>query len=835
MGMTAGDPESPVPQSNVKSAFAQLFRDKITEFDENADKNDKHTKLIQELQHYAQELDSWVQNWHDQRLWSVNLAPELVEHDEAHAQSVERLAKEIVAPYWKPEEHSDSVFTPRELVWLSVAAWLHDWGHCGGILEADANSHMHWISHSIEVRRLHGLLSQSWLKVYWKSIHGIERDDIAIPAGVLCGHHQGWTSSGNRPPTCTEKKNDYKSRDSVAWSPTKVKYEDLMAKYAFTPKSLSEDWLNHVRRVDGDGDYARFRKLLEILRVADAADLGQHRTPRTDKARTAQLRTCIIRELLSKPGTVSKSSRAENSASQIRLLCNAICTSGDDNLNDTIESWQKAFESTKAKLPEEIDAYLDFIKDQEQHMDVHRRIERAGVRFSQGKSGGKLEVHVKPSKAGNTGHQKIKKTIRRFLSREFQLFDPEGTQLKDYFPVSNNSAEFDNDPYDLDIMVWVNEGDELDETMQTRQQSGQASSQSNKQPQSLQKSDTAVALRDQGENLVSSWWESEECRLLVLGCVARELEKRNTDSLLTTHVGDLIHKACESDGVNSEAVDIDLRWNVRPWPSNKGTKQRLGEFLHRLHPDIEDNHSSLSIKWSGYRSWLDNARGKDDSFDDSAEKWWYSEEGKRVILGCVAEVLQQSGKMSAATSRLGAPIRQAVVDAGKSREWIDATCPYSGKGKRLGEFLRQLDESIVERRAKASQGDNATLPGHPYIVWRSYGDLVLSESDKEAQGWWYSEDATTRVPRWVAKAISNVGKEDEIDMKKLGWLLRDEVERLDEGTNFEARWKMRPWGSEPTRRVQMGDYLESYEVGIEWDSANDAVRWPNYLEHLSNV
>ena len=429
--------------NHPNSAFADLFQKRADELEDRA--------LAEELKNYATKLQSWVDTWHKNQLWSVNLAPELVAHDEHHAESVDRLASQIVAPYWNPDDPTD--FSPLELVWLSMACWLHDWGHCGGILEGKGDE-FHWISHSIQVRRLHGLLSRGWLRVEWNNLHGIEEDIFADPAGVLCAHHQGWTSGGEEPHRGADNNDAAGSLpgndDTMYWSRETEELGSLLRKLNIKVHSLYDDWTSHVcpHVPDVSQDhYPRFRTLLAILRVADAADLGRHRVPTNDKTRHAQLRACMLREILTAPRDKDKSGNIRNHLAEgISVFLS------DDNLNRNLDLFERWYDKLQKResgtIPGHITDYFQYIKKQRDHIDIHRRIAERGVSFR--RDGTYLCVDITPSHADQPGHErvpeeKIESDMMKFLARELESYRPDSPDrqfpLATYLP--GNPAKID--------------------------------------------------------------------------------------------------------------------------------------------------------------------------------------------------------------------------------------------------------------------------------------------------------------------------------------------------------------------------------------------------------
>ena len=197
---------------------------------------------------HADALSSAVDRWQQQRMWSFNNAPEMVLHDASHSQAVDRhIADLAVGLLGNPTGE----LSPEELYAMGVAAWLHDLGHAG--YRRPGSTH---VSFPQDVRDLHGLMSGQYLYKAWEGpLFGTEHRmsyETRDLTRVLAQHHQGWTSSDGRPPdpeTSRAKKADY---------------------YGFAAEPLIGD---------EESDPRRKQMLVALFRIADAADVGCHRTP----------------------------------------------------------------------------------------------------------------------------------------------------------------------------------------------------------------------------------------------------------------------------------------------------------------------------------------------------------------------------------------------------------------------------------------------------------------------------------------------------------------------------------------------------------------------------
>jgi hypothetical protein len=198
----------------------------------------------------ASRLVALAEHWVSQRLWSLNRVPELVLHDDRHVENVDRLAIQLAGPVFERQCRIKHAHGPaiEDLATLSMAAWLHDWGQIGCRLRDRV------VRDPLDVRDLHGPITQELIcDSRLRPLHHLEREE-GQQVGLLCGHHQGWTSIGNDVP------------DGRA----AVTYEDY---FGTEPPSFKDD------PCLGGWEIDRAQMLTGLLRVADAADVGQHRIP----------------------------------------------------------------------------------------------------------------------------------------------------------------------------------------------------------------------------------------------------------------------------------------------------------------------------------------------------------------------------------------------------------------------------------------------------------------------------------------------------------------------------------------------------------------------------
>ena len=202
----------------------------------------------------AGRLSVLIEHWTRQQLWRVNLANEMVLHNEVHSQVVDRhVASLAEAVGLRPGE-----FEAEDLYHLALAAWLHDWGHAAG------GTHSVGPVRPRDVRKFHGLLTRRRLQSSLHfDHHGLSQRERAW-VGLLSAHHQGWTS-------CDAK--DVASAETL----------DDCVKFGLVCESFDRDfWALDFENRSRDGEPIPFETaqlMLSILRVADGADLGQHRVP----------------------------------------------------------------------------------------------------------------------------------------------------------------------------------------------------------------------------------------------------------------------------------------------------------------------------------------------------------------------------------------------------------------------------------------------------------------------------------------------------------------------------------------------------------------------------
>lgn len=213
----------------------------------------------------ADELRRLIDRWVRHRVWSINYVPEMVLHDEAHSVAVDRNVASLGEPLL-----NEGRIDERDLLVLALCAWLHDWGH------ASAQVEMEFPTDPIDVRNFHGLLTAEKLKNEAMR-HGVERS-LASEVALYCGHHQGWTSAGERAPTTLPERSKLGTLRTAVWDGRGPRPSGLLAlafDLEFDTAFPRGKWTDDERRVRLEKAHLK----LALLRLADAADVGAHRVP----------------------------------------------------------------------------------------------------------------------------------------------------------------------------------------------------------------------------------------------------------------------------------------------------------------------------------------------------------------------------------------------------------------------------------------------------------------------------------------------------------------------------------------------------------------------------
>jgi|GEM_PF-4854280 len=223
----------------------------------------------------ADELRRLIDHWVRHRIWSVNYVREMVLHDEAHSAAVDRNVASICGTLLAAKA---PVIKEWDVFVLALCAWLHDWGHASARVRGIPTDPM-------EVRNYHGYLTSLRLDQE-PGQHGISDRVIAEGARVtgqeqlkdevalLCSHHQGWTSCGSLPGVDVFEPLPNFSVIGGGRGFGKRKKE------AGVDVTFRKDYKRRLPRGATYGrDYDHVRRLLAILRLADASDVGAHRVP----------------------------------------------------------------------------------------------------------------------------------------------------------------------------------------------------------------------------------------------------------------------------------------------------------------------------------------------------------------------------------------------------------------------------------------------------------------------------------------------------------------------------------------------------------------------------
>lgn len=226
----------------------------------------------------AAQLRALIDRWLRHRIWDVNRVHEMVLHDEAHSAGVDRNVASLCEPLLDADRPP---ITTWDVFVLALCAWLHDWGHASATVDGGMPTD------PVEVRQYHGLLTAQRLAEQPEQ-HGIS-DDL-VPAedrtetpklvsevALLCSHHQGWTSCSALPPTDTFRPlRDFSVIGGRKFADDKAKKADLLGVH----RSFDVDFERRLGKSATRGrDLGHLAKLLALLRLADAADIGVHRVP----------------------------------------------------------------------------------------------------------------------------------------------------------------------------------------------------------------------------------------------------------------------------------------------------------------------------------------------------------------------------------------------------------------------------------------------------------------------------------------------------------------------------------------------------------------------------
>lgn len=206
-----------------------------------------------------------TRRWWDADVWSGDRIPQMMHHGRRHAANVDRHATTLLAHSRLGATASTSAFEM-----ISAAAWLHDIGHLGATLGGEyINDYQH-------VRKTHGLLTDVLLndRERQRELFGCGDDHEGLPSrevalaeatGLVCAHHQRFTRLREHE-TQRYKRCGGACRACAA-----------AATYSVSPlrsRAKQKYYLEEQLKVSPD----QLVVLAAILRVADAMDLGIHRS-----------------------------------------------------------------------------------------------------------------------------------------------------------------------------------------------------------------------------------------------------------------------------------------------------------------------------------------------------------------------------------------------------------------------------------------------------------------------------------------------------------------------------------------------------------------------------
>ena len=231
----------------------------------------------------AATLRRLIKFWRSQNIWSANLVPEMVLHDAAHSQSVDRIIASLCEPLLNAEPTENRPIDEADLVILACAAWLHDWG-----CNASASIGGRLLTDPRDVRALHGYLSQIRLK--WD----VDKHKLNDPAlgfgrkitdqvGLISAHHVGHSSCGSSAVAARNKKRLRQPGVAVEYPKTDTAVDPLPGGKGGVAKLVVQSFDNDLKfslsglPTQRDLDHAHRR--LALLRIADAIDAGWHRIP----------------------------------------------------------------------------------------------------------------------------------------------------------------------------------------------------------------------------------------------------------------------------------------------------------------------------------------------------------------------------------------------------------------------------------------------------------------------------------------------------------------------------------------------------------------------------
>lgn len=363
----------------------------------------------------GEELKQLVLRWLDLRIFDGSLVTEMVLHDQSHALSVDRNVAIIAGALL-----DDGKLSVAEVFRLGCAAWLHDCGHSSARVQSGGFDAI-----PIEpgfVRKFHGALGARRIGARTKEL-GLD-DEHAGWVRLLARHHQGWTSAGGFDDQPTPKQ--------------RTDEEDAFAGELTCTLAESLDEL-----CPADGDLEQAIRLVAVLRVCDAVDIGRHRVSHGEWHKTQldefvriYTRRCIdaidqgeataevierlgeAQRLASRQldGTVDAAGRFKATQALIKGSLATLDPGMDHRDRVRITTWT-----------DRVLAYYEYLFDQAEHFALHGSINTV-IPLVAGAAGERsLQLLVIPAELDEHGQNKAAvEQVRGFLERELGLVLDEG-------------------------------------------------------------------------------------------------------------------------------------------------------------------------------------------------------------------------------------------------------------------------------------------------------------------------------------------------------------------------------------------------------------------------
>jgi len=288
-----------------------------------------------------------TRRWVDGDVWQADLLPHMVHHGKWHGQRVDRIATELllISPFMATMSSQQRLAAVEA---LSAAAWLHDVGQQGGLLDG-AYVREYW-----HVRKFHGVLTcEAIMGAQGADEYALDRPELRFLVAQLCKCHQRAARLDSESPVPPERCGD----DCPACDAAQIRREASLA---------SE--LRHERDLDVDVDSAV--ALGAILRVADAADIGVHRVNGRWAAKTTAVeqvwRREFAREMLLHQHDLGEKENEKDRALLMRMLV------ADRWLESDLQALERGESPALGQVAERIRAFDSYLGDQRNHVEKHR-------------------------------------------------------------------------------------------------------------------------------------------------------------------------------------------------------------------------------------------------------------------------------------------------------------------------------------------------------------------------------------------------------------------------------------------------------------------------------